>query len=76
MGFGPGNVTLELFDKPLCEGKPVQEKLAKNTDERFLIRVENTETWSIRATSEEYETLCQDIGQMVPFNTNGIGIYI
>ena len=68
------NTTLELFDRPLCEGKPVQKKLAKTESESFLIRVEHTETWSVRATSEKYKMRCIDIGKMVPFNSNGASI--
>merc|ERR1712142_1135144 len=69
-----GNVTLELFDRPACEGKPVQEKFTKTDSERFLIRVEHTDGWSVRASSEKYQTTCQDIGNMVPFTNNWASI--
>ena len=31
------NTTLEVFDRPLCGGKPVQKKLAKSNYERAFM---------------------------------------
>jgi len=59
-----------LFDNPTCEGKPLQKKLAKGYDEAFLIKVENTNSWSIRAAGEKYKTVCRTIGPMMPFTSN------
>jgi len=64
------NLTLQLFDNPTCEGKPLQKKLAKGYEEAFLIKVENTNSWSVRAAKEKYETVCQTIGPMMPFTSN------
>jgi len=65
------NITLKVFDNADCEGKPLQEKLAQGyQSNNILIRIEDTNSWSVQATSEKFETVCQDIGNMIPFTSN------
>ena len=66
-----GNITMAVFDNPGCEGNPLQEKVTeRGGDQTFLLRVEHTENWSIRVSKEGYNTVCQDIGMMIPYQSN------
>ena len=73
----PSNITLEVFVNPACEEKPLQEKIsAGNQQETFLLRVEHTGKWSVRASREGYKTVCQDIGMMIPYKLNYAYVYL
>lgn len=72
------NLSFTLFYNSSCDGIPSQTGVTNDYSNRFifLVRVQNSNPWSILVSKDGFKSKCKNIGIPIPFQNNYESIYI